>query len=70
LRLTGTIWRQRRDDVAAALHRTGHGHPQAAAHSQTSGLIIREHLPAGQRAVVVLRYWMDLSEAETAAALG
>lgn len=27
-------------------------------------------LPAGQRAVVVLRYWMDLSEAETAAALG
>lgn len=27
-------------------------------------------LPAGQRAVVVLRYWMDLSEAETAATLG
>lgn len=27
-------------------------------------------LPAGQRAVVVLRYWMDLSEAETAVALG
>jgi len=27
-------------------------------------------LPAGQRAVVVLRYWMDLSEADTAAALG
>jgi RNA polymerase sigma-70 factor (sigma-E family) len=27
-------------------------------------------LPAGQRAVVVLRYWMDLSEAATAEALG
>ena len=27
-------------------------------------------LPAGQRAVLVLRYWMDLSEAETAATLG
>jgi RNA polymerase sigma-70 factor (sigma-E family) len=27
-------------------------------------------LPAGQRAAVVLRYWLDLSEAETAAALG
>ena len=27
-------------------------------------------LPAGQRAVIVLRYWDQLSEAETAAALG
>jgi RNA polymerase sigma-70 factor (sigma-E family) len=27
-------------------------------------------LPAGQRAVIVLRYWEQLSEAETAAALG
>lgn len=27
-------------------------------------------LPAGQRAAVVLRYWMDLSEAQTAAWLG
>ncbi len=27
-------------------------------------------LPAGQRAVLILRYWMDLSEAETAATLG
>jgi RNA polymerase sigma-70 factor (sigma-E family) len=27
-------------------------------------------LPYGQRAVVVLRYWMDMSETETAAALG
>lgn len=28
------------------------------------------NLPVGQRAVLVLRYWMDLSEAETAASLG
>jgi RNA polymerase sigma-70 factor (sigma-E family) len=27
-------------------------------------------LPYGQRAVVVLRYWMDMTESETAAALG
>jgi len=27
-------------------------------------------LPYGQRAVVVLRYWMDMTEAETAATLG
>jgi RNA polymerase sigma-70 factor (sigma-E family) len=27
-------------------------------------------LPEGQRAVVMLRYWMDLTETETAAALG
>ncbi|HSR87180.1 MAG TPA: SigE family RNA polymerase sigma factor [Streptosporangiaceae bacterium] len=27
-------------------------------------------LPSGQRATVVLRYWLDLSEAETAAILG
>jgi len=27
-------------------------------------------LPAGQRAVVVLRYWMDMTETEAAAALG
>ena len=27
-------------------------------------------LPAGQRAVVVLRYWLDLTEPQVAAALG
>ncbi len=27
-------------------------------------------LPAGQRAVVVLRYWMDMTETEVAVALG
>lgn len=27
-------------------------------------------LPAGQRAIVVLRYWLDLTETETAAAIG
>jgi RNA polymerase sigma-70 factor (sigma-E family) len=29
-----------------------------------------QRLPAGQRAVVVLRYWLDMTEADTAAALG
>jgi RNA polymerase sigma-70 factor (sigma-E family) len=49
---------------------------------ELSGRSAREHedrpellaalmsLPAGQRTVVVLRYWMDLSEAEVAASLG
>ena len=27
-------------------------------------------LPAGQRAIVVLRYWLDLTETETAGAVG
>ena len=27
-------------------------------------------LPAGQRAIVVLRYWLDLTETETASAIG
>ena len=27
-------------------------------------------LPAGQRSVVLLRYWMDMTEAEVAEALG
>ena len=27
-------------------------------------------LPQGQRAAIVLRYWLDMSEADTASALG
>lgn len=44
---------------------------QAREHDDRQELIAAlRGLPAGQRAVVVLRYWMDLTEAETAASLG
>jgi RNA polymerase sigma-70 factor (sigma-E family) len=43
----------------------------AAALDQRSALLAAlMKLPAGQRAVVVLRYWLDLTETETAAAVG
>jgi len=53
-------------------------HTAAAAVSDQAGAIADKdllwralaHLPAGQRAVVVLRYYEDLSEAQTAAVLG
>lgn len=42
-----------------------------ASHEQRPALFAAlMKLPAGQRAVVVLRYWLDLTETETAAAVG
>ena len=51
--------------------------PESSAADEVSrrddrAILIRElmRLSHGQRAAVVLRYWLDLSEAETAAVLG
>jgi RNA polymerase sigma-70 factor (sigma-E family) len=49
--------------VAAADEADGRGEREALMAALMS-------LPYGQRAAVVLRYWLDLSEAETAAILG
>jgi RNA polymerase sigma-70 factor (sigma-E family) len=49
----------------------GHGAgPGSDRDSQPELISALMSLPAGQRAVLILRYWMDLSEAETAASLG
>ena len=43
----------------------------AAAHGDRSALVdALATLPSGQRAAVVLRYWMDMTETEAAAVLG
>ena len=43
----------------------------AAQHGDRTALIAAlQRLPHGQRAVVVLRYWMDMTETEVAATLG
>jgi RNA polymerase sigma-70 factor (sigma-E family) len=47
-----------------------HGAPDAAPGSHAELLAALRRLGPRQRAVIVLRYWMDMSEAETAAALG
>jgi len=49
-----------------------HGTPdRASARDDRSALMAAmAALPAGQRAVVVLRYWLDLTEPQVAAALG
>jgi RNA polymerase sigma factor (sigma-70 family) len=44
---------------------------EAPGHDDRSALMTAlMRLPAGQRSVVVLRYWMDMTETEVAAALG
>ena len=68
---TLTSWRRRRsfgERPVAEVADVATGDDDAALrHSVASAL---RALPAGQRAVVVLRYFCDLSEADTAAALG
>lgn len=55
------------DAVPDLVSRTGHpGH----GHDREALVAALMQLPYGQRAAVVLRYWLDLSEAETAAVLG
>jgi RNA polymerase sigma-70 factor (sigma-E family) len=44
--------------------------PPGQAHDREALVAALMQLPYGQRAAVVLRYWLDLSEAEAAALLG
>jgi RNA polymerase sigma-70 factor (sigma-E family) len=45
--------------------------PETCGHDDRSALMTAMlRLPAGQRSVVLLRYWMDMTEAEVAEALG
>jgi RNA polymerase sigma-70 factor (sigma-E family) len=71
---------RRRSEAPLALQDGGVGGPgpaQTAASDQTAAIANKDllwralaQLPAGQRAVLVLRYYEDLSEAQTAAVLG
>jgi RNA polymerase sigma-70 factor (sigma-E family) len=73
LYVTYAGWRRRRwtGEVPGELpERAGEGDGAAAADSRTDLLRVLATLPPRQRAVVVLRYYEDLSEAETAALLG
>lgn len=58
-----------RDDLADALGSQQLGGQQQGPEEQHALLDALRALGPRQRAVVVLRYWLDLSEAETAAAL-
>jgi RNA polymerase sigma-70 factor (sigma-E family) len=58
--------RERRPDVREP--GTAPGTP--AADDRPALLTALMRLPAGQRSVVVLRYWMDMTEAQAAAVLG
>lgn len=58
-------------DPAVLAARSGWVEPAASAvHEHLAVLAALEGLPARQRAIVVLRYLQDLSESDTAAALG
>jgi RNA polymerase sigma-70 factor (sigma-E family) len=67
-------FRRRRRDRRWAERRTGEGRGRrdledhVADHAELAAALAR--LPIGQRSVVVLRYWSDLTEAATAEALG
>jgi RNA polymerase sigma-70 factor (sigma-E family) len=65
-------WRLRRNTEAATadLPDSPHADHAAAVSGRQDVLAALRALPARQRAVVVLRFYEDLSEAQTAAALG
>lgn len=67
-------FRSRDRDRRWSLRRTGEGRAQHLLDDQASDTVdlarALARLPVGQRAVVVLRYWVDLSEAATAEVLG
>jgi RNA polymerase sigma-70 factor (sigma-E family) len=62
--------RRVREQLTGTLPDTG-GTDPAGRHDDRSALIAAlMRLPQGQRSVVVLRYWMDMTETEVAATLG
>lgn len=65
-------FRRRRvaEHLTGSLPEVGAGNPIRADDERPELITALMGLPAGQRAVLVLRYWMDLSEAETATSLG
>lgn len=69
---TYTDWRRRRwnGEVPGARHTGGEAAPSADLAVRHDVLTALARLPRGQRAVIVLRFYEDLTEAQTAAALG
>jgi RNA polymerase sigma-70 factor (sigma-E family) len=67
-----TRFRARRvaEHLTAELPDPGTPDPTGARDDRSALLTAMAALPAGQRAVVVLRYWLDLTEPQVAAALG
>ncbi len=67
-----TRWRRRHPEAPLMLPNASPSVEDAAAHVVNRDLLLRSlgELPARQRAVLVLRYFEDLSEAQTAAMLG
>ncbi|WP_433047675.1 SigE family RNA polymerase sigma factor [Dactylosporangium sp. CS-033363] len=64
-------WRALRRELLSARVPERAGGDPAAAYTERSALVAElKKLPERMRAVLVLRYWEDLSEAETAAVLG
>jgi RNA polymerase sigma-70 factor (sigma-E family) len=65
-------FRKRRviEDLTATVPEAAHSGDQAGQHEDRAALMAALlQLPAGQRAVVVLRYWLDMTEAEVAAVM-
>jgi RNA polymerase sigma-70 factor (sigma-E family) len=62
--------RRVREQLTDSVPETGAVDETGPADDRPALLAALMRLPAGQRAVVVLRYWMDMTETEAAAALG
>jgi RNA polymerase sigma-70 factor (sigma-E family) len=58
------------EQLTASLPDPGLPDPTGARDDRSALMAALAALPAGQRAVIVLRYWLDLTEPQTAAALG
>lgn len=66
-------FRKRRviEDLTAAVPEVAHSGDPVGRHEDRAALIAALlQLPYGQRAVVVLRFWLDMTEAEVAAVMG
>jgi RNA polymerase sigma-70 factor (sigma-E family) len=67
-----TRFRARRvtEQLTGTLPEPGLAGPSAAREDRAALIAALQALPPGQRAVIVLRYWLDLTEPQAAAALG